>query len=146
MSTIYQQYRVTPEQVDACSRWIDEQAKTVLYLVPSSSDPELTYHVTWDKSHNRSACDPRCRANQHGVLCWHIRAAQVHATPYAEAKRAEAEAEAMRIAYANQHPYLWSESAIQAAQERYAPHPFSLEREADQDRTVTRQCADGSWW
>jgi len=132
---LYQQYRVSPEQVDLCQRYVDESTNSVFYLVPSAHEAGLFYLVTWDRNHGCFGCT--CPAmnpptDEHGYFlysprsCWHVRAALVHAMQYAELKRGEAEAQAMRVAYHNDHPTEYSEVEIKTAQERYSPRPFCL--------------------
>jgi hypothetical protein len=124
MKNLYHEYRVAPEQVDACQRYVDESTNTVFYLVPSASEAGLFYKVEWNRNFHRFSC--QCKANQNGMSCWHIRAVLVHATQFAEIKRAEAEAQAMRVAYHNDHPTEPTEAEIKAAQERYCPRPFTI--------------------
>lgn len=133
---IYQEYRVSEEQVDACQRYVDEQANTVFYLIPSATQAGLFYRVAWNLNHARFSC--QCKANQNGMGCWHIRAAIVAATQYAEEKRAEAEA-ALRIAQEqeqaaqaervqNARPYRPARRAVEKAIKRCEPKGFSLLR------------------
>ena len=143
----------TPEQLDAVTIVIDEATKQQFYLIRSASDATVTYQVRWNSHFSRWSC--QCKGNAAGYVCWHLRAALEVGRQHAELKRAEAEAEAriaeeeamrIRIEHANQHPFTYTEAEIKAAQSRYAPRPFSIEREAAQERNVTHQCSDGSWW
>jgi hypothetical protein len=133
MKSIYEQYRVTPEQVDLCQRYIDEATNTVFYLVPSASEAGLYYKVEWNRDFGRFSC--QCRANREGMSCWHCRAVVVHATQDANAIRAEAEAaermreeEAERERVQNARPYRPSTKAVRRDQERCQSQGFSLLR------------------
>jgi hypothetical protein len=133
MSTIYQQYRVTPGQVDLCQRYVDEAPNSVFYLVPSAHEAGLFYKVEWNRQYSRFSC--QCKANREGMSCWHVRACLVHATQYAEAKRGEVEAEA-RIADEKAEyerlllvpPTRPSEKEVRAACKRNESKPFSILR------------------
>jgi hypothetical protein len=118
-------YRVTAEQLDRCSRWIDEQSKTVLYLVGSQSDPNLTYHVRWNSQFARFSCD--CVGNSHGVVCWHLRAAFAAEYLYREAKRNE-EIASERERLMALPPTLPTEDEVRRDQERCQSHGFTLLR------------------
>jgi hypothetical protein len=149
----------TPEQLDSVTIVVDEATHQQFYLVRSATDAIVTYQVRWNSHFSRWSC--QCKGNSAGYICWHLRAALEVGRQHAELKRAEAEVEARiaendammaRVEHANQHPYQYSESEIKAAQKRYAPRLFSIiddgagQREADQRRNVTHQCADSSWW
>ncbi len=132
--TIFQEYRVTPEQVESCQRYIAEVTNQVFYLVPSAHEVGTYYRVNWDLNHGRFGC--QCKASANGMNCWHVRAAIVSATQYAEAKRAETEA-AARIAreteeaaqaarVQNARPYRPSQKAVAKACKRNAYEGFSL--------------------
>ena len=81
---------VTPEQIDACTRVIDQAKHEVFYLVQSATDVTVTYQVRFNRQYKRLSC--QCKGNQQGYVCWHIRAAYEAAKQYAEVKRAECEA------------------------------------------------------
>ncbi len=75
MKSINEQYRVTDKQLDAATRFVNCATNEVIYIVKSATDPDKEYKVTWNRDFSRFACDPRCRANQNGMCCWHIRSA-----------------------------------------------------------------------
>lgn len=69
---------VTPEQLNACFRVIDETTGEVLYRVQSAhTDEEYTIRFVPDMQ-GRGHFTCTCRAGQEGVPCWHIRAAVTH--------------------------------------------------------------------
>ena len=159
MKSINEQYRVTDKQLDAATRFVNCATNEVNYIVKSATDPDKEYKVTWNRDFSRFACDPRCRANQNGMCCWHIRSALANEMLYRQAKRdeqiaaqriEEERAEYERLMMVT--PTRYSEAEIRRDQKRYAPRPFSIiddgaeQREADQRRNVTHQCSDGSWW
>jgi hypothetical protein len=133
---IYQEYRVTPEQVDSCTRYVDEATNVVFYLIPSATTVGTFYRAAWNKNFARFSCE--CKANQSGMNCWHVRAALVAARLYADAKRDEAEA-AARIAQEQEQaamqervnsarPYRPARRLVEKACKRNEPKGFSLLR------------------
>jgi hypothetical protein len=71
---------VTEEQINACSRLIDENRNEVYYRVRSAHDDTVEYTVRFVDGH--FTCD--CPAGQNGFAncknyCWHVRAACAHA-------------------------------------------------------------------
>ncbi len=147
MKSINEQYRVTAKQLDAATRFVNCATNEVICIVKSATDPDKEYKVTWNRDFSRFACDPRCRANQNGMCCWHIRSALANEMLYRQAKRDEQIA-AQRI----EEERAEYERLMMVPPTRYAPRPFSIiddgaeQREADQRRNVTHQCSDGSWW
>jgi len=137
MKSINEQYRVTGEQLDAATRFVNSATNEVLYIVMSATEIGLEYKVTWNRNLSRFACDPRCCANQHGLCCWHIRSALANEMLYRQAKRDEVEAAARIAEEKAEYERLmmvpstrYTEAEIQAAQKRYAPRPFSILKEA----------------
>lgn len=126
------QYGVTPEQLDACTRVINEQTHETFYLVASATDPDVTYQVHFNKTFNRLTCN--CKAGQTSNTCWHRRAVAEHNRQYHELKRAEklAFAQQERLAtwgrVMNAQPACYTEAEIKADQKRFAPRPFSILR------------------
>jgi hypothetical protein len=120
-------YRVTSQQLDQCSRWVDEQSHTILYLVQSASTPDLTYQVKWNRQFSRFACDPRCPASASGTVCWHLRAAFASETLYQQAKLDEEQA-AERERLDAMPPLVPDVEAERRDMERCQSHPFSLLR------------------
>lgn len=88
-------HQVTPEQLDACTRVIDDKTGEVFYLVQSATDPDLQYKVIWNKQYKRPQCC--CKAAHNGRVCWHIRASLEHSRQYHEAKKAEAQAQVRQL-------------------------------------------------
>jgi hypothetical protein len=136
MKSLYETYRVKPEEVDLATRFVDS-AGDVLYVVRSRTDPHKEYIVHFDRQHNALSCT--CPAmnpptDEQGFFkwsptgCWHTRAAICAATIYANLVRGKAEEEAtqLRIAFADLAPYEYSEAEIDAAIERNRPCGFSL--------------------
>lgn len=90
-------YRVTPEQLNACSRILDEQTGTVFYLVQSESDPTTEYRVEW-----RDGWTCTCKSGQTNFanvkhpsgVCKHVRWSMCAEIEYRAELRAQAEAEA----------------------------------------------------
>ncbi len=125
-------YGITPEQLDACTRVIDEKTGEVFYIVQSASDPTVSYQVRYSKQFNRLSC--QCKGNQKGRTCWHLRAALMHSREYAELKKAEdaarkrQEEEETLKRVMNAKPAHYTEEEIQRDLKRYAPHPFSILR------------------
>src|SRR5205809_1395878 len=92
-------YEVTEEQLDACTRVINEQTRETFYLVQSASDPEKVYKVTYNMTHHCLSCtcpamnpptDELGYAKYMPRICWHIRAVDKHNRQYHELKKAEA--------------------------------------------------------
>ena len=135
MKSLNEQYHLTDEQIDAATRFIALATRSVLYIVKSATQVDLEYKVTWNRNFSRFACDPRCRANQNGMCCWHIRSAFVNELMYRQAKRDEAEAAAREASEKAEYERLMmvpptrvSEKDIKAAQKRNQPQGFSLLR------------------
>jgi hypothetical protein len=133
MKSINEQYRVTDEQIDAATRFVNSATNEVLYIVRSASDPDTSYKVTWNRNFSRFACE--CKASSIGMSCWHVRSALVNEMMYRQARRDEAEA-AIRIAETAAEyerlmmvpPTRVSERDVKAAQKRNQPQGFSLLR------------------
>jgi hypothetical protein len=72
-------YRVTIDQIDACQRWEDCGKNRIFYTVESQSEPGTYYKVVWNEQFGCLQCLPHngrtCPASQHGIPCWHCRAA-----------------------------------------------------------------------
>jgi len=113
---------LTPQQLDAVTRFIDEQTHAVFYLAQSASDPDVTYRVTWNKQFSRFSCN--CKASSNGLVCWHLRASIEHARHF----EAEQERLATYQRVMTAQPTHYSETEIQHDLARYAPRPFSLLR------------------
>ncbi len=135
MKSLNEQFHLTDEQIDAATWFIDLASRSVLYIVKSATQVDLEYKVTWNRNFSRFACDPRCRANQNGMCCWHIRSAFVNELMYRQAKRDEAEAAAREASEKAEYERLMmvpptrvSEKDIKAAQKRNQPQGFSLLR------------------
>ena len=136
-------YGPTEEQIDACTRVIDEKTHETFYIVQSATDPTVTYQVRYCKAHNCLSCT--CPAmnpptDEHGFFkyaprtCWHVRAVTAHSRQYITAKKAEAiarkrqEEEEMLARVLNAKPFNYTEAEIQRDLKRYQPHAFSLLR------------------
>jgi len=120
---------VTSDQLAACTRHIDPDTREVFYTAQSATDVNKTYTVRWNKRYKVFSCD--CPAGQGTTNCWHRRAVFEAATQYANAKRAEREAQvrellATRKRVMNAQPTCYSEQEI--ARDLYQPAPFSLLR------------------
>jgi hypothetical protein len=133
MKSINEQYRVTDEQIDAATRFVNSATHEVLYIVKSASEEGKEYKVTYNRNFNRFQCE--CKASQVGMNCWHVRSALVNEMMYRQAKRDEAEAKARIAEVAAEHERLMmvkptrpSEADVKADQKRFAPRPFSLLR------------------
>src|SRR5215472_15872102 len=92
---------VTAEQIDACTRVIDEAKREVFYLVQSATSYEVAYQVKYNQDHKCYSCtcpagNPPTDANGCYTYaprsCWHIRAASEHNRQHVALKQAEAEA------------------------------------------------------
>src|SRR5690242_5804959 len=126
MKSINEQYRVTDEQLDAATRFVNCATNEVLYIVKSATDPDKEYKVTWNRHFSRFACE--CKASQNGFCCWHVRSALANEMLYRQAKRDEAEA-AARIAEEKAEyerlmmvpPTRYSEEDVKAAVKRNQP-------------------------
>lgn len=131
--SIQEQYHVTDQQLDAATRFINLETRSVLYIVQSASSPDVQYRVTWNKHFGRFACE--CKASSHGLCCWHVRSALANELMYRQNVRAEAEA-AQRIAEEKAEyerlmmvpPTKPSRSAVERATRANQPKPFSLLR------------------
>jgi len=86
---------VTEEQLDACTRVIDEAKGEVFYLVASATDPDVTYQVRYNKQYKVLSCT--CKAAGSGNTCWHRRAVVEHNRQFKAAKKAEAQAQARQL-------------------------------------------------
>src|SRR5690242_12276623 len=77
---IYTAYRVTPEQVAACTM-IEQTSPThqIFYLVQSASDPTTEYKVQYTRERGLQCLSwdggRTCPASAEGIPCWHKRAA-----------------------------------------------------------------------
>ena len=88
-------YRVTPEQLNACSRILDQQTGTVFYLVQSESDLRNEYRVEW-----RDGWTCTCKSGQAKFanvkhpsgVCKHVRWAACREIEYRYELRAQAQA------------------------------------------------------
>jgi hypothetical protein len=84
---------ITVAQLDACSRLIDLNRRTVFYLVESASEPGTEYRVQYNPVLKALECLPHtgkaCQASEHGCTCWHKRAALKSAELRRIAQRAE---------------------------------------------------------
>ena len=112
---------VTQEQIDACTRVIDEAKHEVFYLVATATGPNVTYQVHYNTQYSRFTCT--CKAGYNGFTCWHLRAAIQHATDYANAKRAEQEAQERERQERRLRP---TSASIARDAQRFAPRAFSL--------------------
>jgi hypothetical protein len=83
-------YKVTQEQIDACSRVVDLNTKQAFYQVESATTPGKIYEVRFNRTFGRLTCT--CAAGIYYSTCWHRRAAYAAEDLYKEAKRAEKEA------------------------------------------------------
>jgi hypothetical protein len=81
----------TQEQIDACTRVIDEAKHEVFYQVQSATDAEAAYQVRYNHQYKVLSCN--CKVGQIGLICWHLRAVREHNRLHVELKRAEAEAQ-----------------------------------------------------
>jgi len=136
VTTVTKSYGVTPEQIDACDRYVHENTGEVFYLVKSATTDGVYYRVTWNKQYRCLACT--CQAAQTSLGCWHRRAVREANQQYRKAKQAEQVAQerqaqehaAMlaRIEAANQHPTVYTEAEIKAAQYLNQPNEFKLLR------------------
>lgn len=81
-------YEVTPEQLAACTRHIDESGKPY-YTVMSASDPtgEGFYTVRWNQFYK--VPQDNCKSGRVGECCWHKRAALASEAIERDAKRSE---------------------------------------------------------
>ncbi len=97
---------VTGEQLDACTRVIDEARREVFYIVASATDPDVTYQVRYNKQYKVLSCT--CLAmnpptDEQGYFkyaprpCWHVRAVVEHNRQFKAAKKAEAQARARQL-------------------------------------------------
>jgi hypothetical protein len=133
MKSINEQYRVTDEQLDAATRFVNCATNEVLYIVKSASEVGKEYKVTWNRHFSRFACE--CKASQNGMCCWHVRSALANEMIYRQNVRAEAEA-AARIAEEKAEmerlmmvpPTVYNEAEVKAAVKRNQPKPFTLLR------------------
>ncbi|HYT28760.1 MAG TPA: hypothetical protein VEL72_07055 [Ktedonobacteraceae bacterium] len=133
MKSINEQYRVTDEQLDAATRFVNCATNEVLYIVKSASEVGKEYQVKWNRHFSRFQCE--CKASHAGMCCWHVRSALANEMIYRQAKRDEAAA-AQRIAEEKAEmerlmmvpPTRPSEKAVKAAVKRNQPQGFSLLR------------------
>lgn len=116
---------VTPEQLAACTRHIDEHGK-VFYTVQSASS-EGEYTVRWNAAYK--VPQDNCAAGRQGNCCWHKKAVLIAERQYQDMKQAE------RI-----------EASAEYRQEQREQALYVAERNLAQERNATVQCADGSWW
>ncbi len=139
MKHVQESHKVTDSQLDAATRYIECKTNTVFYLVQSATNPDVQYKVVWNRQYRRFACDARCPANQHGVVCWHIRAAVANEIIYRQNKRDEAEAaRRIEIEQAEQAaeyerllmvpPTRPNRTAVERATRCNQPKPFSILR------------------
>lgn len=106
---ICHKFSVTPEQIDKASRVLDCRSGAVYYQVQSQSDPDADpYEVRYNAEFRRLTCT--CKAGQHGIPCWHKRAAMAAAREYLQEQRIanakeQAEQEAAARAAAEKRAY-----------------------------------------
>jgi hypothetical protein len=104
LAEILNKYRVSQEQVAACTRHVDEQAHQVFYTVTNSrllvneQGEPLQYKVVFDRNFGKVRCLPFngswCPAAAEGSTCWHLRSALAHAAEY-RAQHIESQARQM---------------------------------------------------
>ena len=102
-TTLTSKYNVTEEQIDACTRVIDNATNTVFYQVESQSNPGTYYKVVYNREHRVLQCTnfengPVCPASAKGLPCWHKRAALAAEEEYKLLKAAEHQAEVRQAA------------------------------------------------
>jgi hypothetical protein len=132
---------ITQEQLDRCHRIIDENTGKVFYKVQSESDPTQEYTVRFTEKGWSCTC-PAGREGfrncSHGT-CKHCRWCHRHSQLLREEQREQAEITnlvnqgldrdaAVRVVYANSHPYQWAPGEIEACERRYQARPFQLMR------------------
>jgi hypothetical protein len=131
--SIQEQYRLTDQQLDAATRFVNSATREVLYIVKSATDPDKAYKVTWNKHFSRFQCE--CKASHAGMCCWHVRSALANEMIYRQNVRAEAEAQ-VRINEEKAElerlmmvkPTRPSRSAVERATRANQSKPFSLLR------------------
>lgn len=84
MTTSIDATNVTEDQINACSRIIDENRNEVFYQVTSQTDSSVEYTVRFSLLHGFTCTCPAGEAgfvNCHNY-CWHVRAAVAHSEWY----------------------------------------------------------------
>src|SRR5256885_883943 len=92
IAALCSKYRISQEQFSKAT-YVVENGKTGYYVVESQTT-DAEYHVRYNAEYNVLSCT--CKAGEHGVPCWHKRAAlanQEHYKAEQTARRQQEQAE-----------------------------------------------------
>ena len=107
---------VTSEQIDRCSRVIDESTMTPFYLVLSESDNQTEYRVSALHKDGEYYLTCTCPAGLRGIPCKHRRWAMAASEEYKELLKAQAQADARQALQTVPAPVVKIEYSDQDAQ------------------------------